>query len=52
MKITENENFAGKNLFKKLKFFLSREVPRYSLEFVILAFGGEIYWDGDDSNCG
>jgi pescadillo protein len=29
-------------LFTGLKFFLSREVPRYSLEFVIKAFGGDV----------
>lgn len=42
-----SENFPGKNLFKNLRFFLFREVPRYSLEFVILAFGGELFWDDD-----
>lgn len=26
-------------------FWLNREVPRYALEFVLLAFGGEVYWD-------
>ena len=30
-------------------FFLNREVPIYSLEFVILAYGGSVHWDGDDS---
>lgn len=29
-------------------FWLNREVPRYSLEFVILAFGGQVFWDEDD----
>jgi len=29
---------------------LSSEVPRYSLEFVILAFGGQAHWTGDDSD--
>ncbi|KAJ1665980.1 mRNA-binding ribosome synthesis protein nop7 [Coemansia sp. RSA 1813] len=32
-------------LFGKQVFFLSREVPRYSLEFVIRAFGGRLGWD-------
>ncbi|KAJ3291589.1 mRNA-binding ribosome synthesis protein nop7, partial [Borealophlyctis nickersoniae] len=35
---------ALQNLFKGCVFFLSREVPRYSLEFVILAMGGEVGW--------
>ncbi|CAG8453632.1 1007_t:CDS:2 [Paraglomus occultum] len=33
------------NIFSSLKFYLSREVPRYSLEFVIKSFGGEVGWD-------
>ncbi|MED6187371.1 hypothetical protein PIB30_075807 [Stylosanthes scabra] len=36
-----------KNLFKDLKFFLSREVPRESLLFVIPAFGGIVSWEGE-----
>ncbi|KAF8365021.1 hypothetical protein HHK36_032976 [Tetracentron sinense] len=36
-----------KTLFKNLKFFLSREVPRESLLFVIPAFGGAVSWEGD-----
>ncbi|PIA15328.1 hypothetical protein COEREDRAFT_82084, partial [Coemansia reversa NRRL 1564] len=32
-------------LFGKQVFFLSREVPRYSLEFIIRAFGGRLGWD-------
>ncbi|KAJ1725028.1 mRNA-binding ribosome synthesis protein nop7 [Coemansia erecta] len=31
-------------LFGKQVFFLSREVPRYSLEFVVRAFGGRLGW--------
>jgi len=27
-------------------FFLSREVPRDSIEFVVKAFGGKVGWDG------
>lgn len=33
------------NLFKGLKFFLNREVPREALVFVIRSFGGEVSWD-------
>nr|CAG4645504.1 EOG090X05E6 [Lynceus sp. MCZ IZ 141354] len=33
------------NLFKGMKVFLSREVPRESLVFVIRACGGEVSWD-------
>ncbi|KAK6136672.1 hypothetical protein DH2020_029579 [Rehmannia glutinosa] len=36
-----------KNLFKNMKFFLSREVPRESLLFVIPAFGGTVSWEGE-----
>ncbi|KAG9446352.1 hypothetical protein H6P81_012480 [Aristolochia fimbriata] len=36
-------------LFKDLKFFLGREVPRESLLFIISAFGGTVSWDGDGS---
>ncbi|KAL5833667.1 hypothetical protein ACOSQ3_017341 [Xanthoceras sorbifolium] len=36
-----------KNLFKNMKFFLSREVPRESLLFVIPAFGGIVSWEGE-----
>ncbi|KAJ2722282.1 mRNA-binding ribosome synthesis protein nop7 [Coemansia sp. Benny D115] len=32
-------------LFANQVFYLSREVPRYSLEFVIRAFGGRLGWD-------
>ncbi|KAJ2465604.1 mRNA-binding ribosome synthesis protein nop7 [Coemansia sp. RSA 2337] len=35
----------GNLLFGKQVFFLSREVPRYSLEFVVRAFGGRLGWD-------
>ncbi|KAJ9079103.1 mRNA-binding ribosome synthesis protein nop7 [Entomophthora muscae] len=33
------------SLFAYQSFFLSREVPRNSLEFVIRAFGGKVGWD-------
>ncbi|CAJ0646401.1 9829_t:CDS:2 [Entrophospora sp. SA101] len=32
-------------LFSKCVFYLSREVPKYSLEFIIKAFGGKVGWD-------
>lgn len=34
-----------KELFKGLKFFISREVPREPLVFVIRCFGGRVSWD-------
>ncbi|KAL1140072.1 hypothetical protein AAG570_000004, partial [Ranatra chinensis] len=34
-----------KKLFKGLKFFLGREVPREPLTFVLKCFGGEVSWD-------
>lgn len=34
-----------KNLFGGMKFFLSREVPRESLCFMIRAVGGQVSWD-------
>lgn len=33
------------SLFSNLKFYLSREVPRHSLEFLIKSFGGQVGWD-------
>ncbi|GLT31934.1 hypothetical protein SLA2020_066330 [Shorea laevis] len=36
-----------KKLSQNMKFFLSREVPRESLLFVIPAFGGVVSWEGD-----
>jgi pescadillo protein len=35
-----------KKLFAGLKFFISREVPRESLEFVIRCFGGAVSYEG------
>lgn len=43
----DEDTMQCKGLFKNLKFFLSREVPRESLLFVICAFGGEVSWGGD-----
>lgn len=45
----DNETKECKNLFKNLKIFLSREVPRESLLFIIPAFGGVVSWEGDGS---
>jgi len=36
-------------LFENCVFYLSREVPKYSLEFVIKAFGGKVGWDSSVS---
>ncbi|CAK1545249.1 unnamed protein product [Leptosia nina] len=36
-----------KTMFKGLKFFLNREVPREPLVFIIRCFGGEVSWDKD-----
>lgn len=33
------------SLFKGLKFFISREVPRESLVFVVRSCEGEVSWD-------
>lgn len=37
------------NLFTEKVFFISREVPRENVEFLILAFGGKIGWEGEGS---
>ncbi|KAM3132456.1 hypothetical protein pb186bvf_015415 [Paramecium bursaria] len=39
-----------KNLFKGYTFYLYPEVPKQSLEFVILSFGGDVRWSGDSRN--
>jgi len=36
-------------LFENCVFYLSREVPKYSLEFIIKAFGGKVGWDSSVS---
>ncbi|XP_052197651.1 pescadillo homolog [Diospyros lotus] len=43
----DDETMMRKTLFKNMKFFLSREVPRESLLFVIPAFGGLVSWEGE-----
>jgi pescadillo protein len=51
MKQIKNKyNNQHATLFDGLVFFCNREVPRYSLEFVILAFGGIVIWDSDAIN--
>ncbi|WOK97758.1 Pescadillo [Canna indica] len=45
----DQETKECKNLFRNFKFFLSREVPRESLLFVIPAFGGVVSWEGNGS---
>ena len=37
------------NLFSNFVFFISREVPRENVEFLILCFGGKIGWEGENS---
>lgn len=44
-KMTVQQVLALENLFSEVKVFLSREVPRESLTFVIRSFGGEVSWD-------
>lgn len=42
----EEENLRKlKTLFKGLKFFLNREVPREQFVFAIRAFSGEVSWE-------
>ncbi|OEL24605.1 Pescadillo-like protein [Dichanthelium oligosanthes] len=43
----DDETKECKSLFKNLKFYLSREVPRESLLFIIPAFGGTVSWEGE-----
>lgn len=40
-----NEISALRNLFSKCVFFISRETPRYALEFMIRSCGGQVSWD-------
>lgn len=37
------------NLFSNCVFYLSRETPRWSLEFVIRSFGGQVGWEDDST---
>ncbi|KMZ70148.1 putative Pescadillo [Zostera marina] len=45
----DKETKECKVLFKDCVFFLSREVPKDSLQFVISAFGGVVGWEGGKS---
>jgi pescadillo protein len=47
--ITDPEAQKRHRLFRNLTFFLSREVPRGYLELIILSFGGQVGWEGQDS---
>ena len=38
-----------KRLFEGCQFFLSREVPREALTFVIRSFGGTVSWEATDA---
>ncbi|KAI8391429.1 Pescadillo N-terminus-domain-containing protein [Radiomyces spectabilis] len=40
-----NETNVLQTLFSNCKFFLSRETPRYALEFMIRSCGGQVSWD-------
>lgn len=44
----EQDKTRLKTLFKGLKFFINREVPREPLVFIIRCFGGKVSWD---KNC-
>lgn len=43
LKFEESKKFQ--NLFKGIKVFIGREVPRENLVFMIRSFGGEVSWD-------
>ena len=43
--VNQQEISSFQSLFSKTKFYLNREVSRYSLEFVIRSFGGQVGWD-------
>jgi len=44
-KAHEEKTIALKSLFKNMKFYISREVPRDASVFIIRCFGGEVSWD-------
>lgn len=46
MKDELQKNTKLKTLYKGLKFFINREVPREPLVFIIRCFGGDVSWDG------
>lgn len=43
--LAQQATSAPVNLFSNFTMYLSREVPRFSLEFVIRSFGGKVSWD-------
>jgi len=45
VKVHEEKTIALKSLFKNMKFYVSREVPRDASVFIIRCFGGEVSWD-------
>jgi len=51
-KITRREmqNLSLRELFKGRTFFLNRETPHYSLEYLIVSFGGKIALNETDSS--
>ena len=48
----EADEEEGSGVFEGLVFFLGRETPRESLEFVIRAKGGRVAWEGEGSPFG
>jgi pescadillo protein len=40
-----DRNVSGNRLFAECYVWISREVPRYSVEFIIKSFGGKCGWD-------
>jgi hypothetical protein len=51
-KLTKKENEVQKQrqLFSKCTFLLNREVPTYSLQYVILSFGGHFTTNEDTTD--
>eukprot|EP01099_Mayorella_cantabrigiensis_P009068 TRINITY_DN984_c2_g3_i1.p2 TRINITY_DN984_c2_g3~~TRINITY_DN984_c2_g3_i1.p2 ORF type:complete len:353 (-),score=120.07 TRINITY_DN984_c2_g3_i1:21-1079(-) len=48
MKEMEKIEMNAHRLFEGFHFFLSREVPKNTFEFVICAFGGKVSWDNEN----
>merc|ERR1712042_42642 len=44
-KENERKTTELKSLFKDLKFYISREVPREASVFIVKSFGGDVSWD-------
>jgi len=47
---SKKEKISQNNLFYGLTFFLNRETPQLSLEFVILSLGGQVIFEQDCKN--